>query len=85
MLNLTAREEIEKTVRQIDKIETAIEPLFQDHFVRAMAFPHKTDPYPLLSKAVKLPYRELLDNTINAKTNSERKRTGRRKKRLKTE
>ena len=85
LLNLTAREEIEKTVRQIDKIETAIEPLFQDHFVRAMAFPHKTDPYPLLSKAVKLPYRELLDNTINAKTNSERKRTGRRKRRLKTE
>ncbi len=82
LLNLAAREEIEKTVRQIDKIETAIEPLFQDHFVRAMAFPHKTDPYPLLSRAVKLPYRELLDNTINAKTNSERKRTGRRRRRL---
>ena len=80
LLSLTARTEIEETVRQVEKIETAIEPSFQDHFVRAMAFPHKTDPYPILSKAVKLPNRELIDNTVNAFANSQRKRTGRRKK-----
>ena len=80
LLSLTARTEIEETVRRIEKMETAIEPSFQDHFVRAMAFPHKTDPYPLLSKAVNLPYREFIDNTVNAFGNSERKRTGRRKK-----
>ena len=51
LLNTGAREVIEQTVRQIEKIETAVEADFQDHFVRAMAFPHKTDPYPELSAA----------------------------------
>ena len=80
LLSLTARTEIEETVRRIEKIEIAIQPLFQDHFVRAMAFPHKIEPYPLLSKAVKLPFRQLIDNTVNGTVNSERKRIGRRKK-----
>jgi uncharacterized 2Fe-2S/4Fe-4S cluster protein (DUF4445 family) len=35
-------------VRRIEKIETAIEPSFQAHFVGAMALPHKTDPFPHL-------------------------------------
>ena len=76
LLSLTARAEIEKTVRKIDKIETAIEPAFQDHFVRAMAFPHKTDPYTLLSNAIELPFRQLIDNTVSASSRAERKRTG---------
>ena len=42
---------------QIEKIETAVEPAFQDHFVKAMAIPHKTDPYAKLAAAVKLPPR----------------------------
>ena len=78
LLSLTARAEIEKTVRHIEKIETAIEPSFQDHFVRAMAFPHKTDPYLLLGAEIKLPPRELIDNTVSASSHTERKRTGRR-------
>ena len=78
LLSLTSRAEIEKTVRHIHKVETAIEPSFQDHFVRAMAFPHKTDPYRLLSDAVKLPHRDLLDNTVQGSAQNERKRTGRR-------
>ncbi|MCH1427810.1 MAG: ASKHA domain-containing protein [Alphaproteobacteria bacterium] len=78
LLSLTARAEIEKTVRHIEKIETAIEPSFQDHFVRAMAFPHKTDPYFFLSAEIKLPPRELIDNTVSASSHTERKRTGRR-------
>ena len=37
--------EIAEVARQVDKIETAIEPRFQAHFVGAMGFPHSTDPY----------------------------------------
>ena len=42
-------------MRRIEKIETAVEPKFQQHFVEAMAIPHKTAPYPNLSKVVTLP------------------------------
>ena len=42
-------------VRRIEKIETAVEPKFQQHFVEAMAIPHKTAAFPNLSKAVTLP------------------------------
>ena len=35
-------------VRQITKVETAIEPKFQEHFVAANAIPHKTEPFPEL-------------------------------------
>jgi uncharacterized 2Fe-2S/4Fe-4S cluster protein (DUF4445 family) len=50
-----AREEIEKTVRQIEKIETAVEPRFQEHFVNANAIPHAVDPFPELGKIAPLP------------------------------
>jgi uncharacterized 2Fe-2S/4Fe-4S cluster protein (DUF4445 family) len=55
LLNMKARDEIESVVRRIEKIETAVEPMFQQHFVEAMAIPHKTAPFPELSKAVTLP------------------------------
>lgn len=58
LINRTYRREIEETVRRIDKIETALEPKFQDHFVAAMALPNKTDPFPELAKAVHLPARK---------------------------
>jgi len=53
--NLSARRKIEATVRNITKVETAIEPKFQDHFVAANAIPHKTDPFPELNAVVDLP------------------------------
>lgn len=59
LLNRDYRREIEKTVREIEKIETALEPSFQEHFVNAMAFPNKIDPFPKLEKAIKLPSREM--------------------------
>ena len=31
-------------MRRVEKIETALEPRFQAHFVEAMAIPHKTAP-----------------------------------------
>ncbi|MBN7785475.1 DUF4445 domain-containing protein [Ponticoccus gilvus] len=55
LCNLAARREIERTVREITKVETAIEPRFQEHFVAANAIPHATDPFPELSKEVTLP------------------------------
>ena len=55
LCNISARNDIEATVSQIEKIETAIEPKFQDHFVAANAIPHKLDSFPELSKVVRLP------------------------------
>ncbi|MCF8468425.1 MAG: ASKHA domain-containing protein [Sneathiella sp.] len=55
LLNKAARDEIEELVKTVEKIETAVEPKFQQYFVEAMAIPHKTAAYPYLSKAVKLP------------------------------
>ena len=57
LLNSAARREIEDVVRRVEKIETAIEPRFQEHFVAAMALPNKVDVFPNLSKAVRLPER----------------------------
>lgn len=55
LLNKKARDEIRQTVKRIEKIETAVEPRFQEHFVEAMAFPHKTAPFPNLRKVVTIP------------------------------
>ena len=57
LLNRAARDEIEQVVRRVDKIETATEPRFQEHFVGAMGIPHATDPYPRLAEHVRLPER----------------------------
>ena len=55
LLNVQARREIEIVVRSIEKIETAIEPKFQEYFVGAMAFPHKSDDFTELFKMVTRP------------------------------
>lgn len=55
LCNIGSRREIEKTVGEITKVETAIEPKFQEHFINASAIPHATDPFPELSKIVTLP------------------------------
>jgi uncharacterized 2Fe-2S/4Fe-4S cluster protein (DUF4445 family) len=58
LLSGAARDEIERVVRTVEKIETAVEPRFQQHFVDAMAFPHRTAAYPHLEKVTDLPRRE---------------------------
>jgi uncharacterized 2Fe-2S/4Fe-4S cluster protein (DUF4445 family) len=55
LLNRDARTEIEETVRNIHKIETAIEPRFQEHFVNASAIPNSAEPFPILNSIVTLP------------------------------
>lgn len=55
LLNTKARREIENTVRQIEKVETAVEPRFQEHFVNASAIPNSVEPFPILETVVTLP------------------------------
>ena len=57
LLSRAARREIETQVRRVEKIETAVEPRFQEHFVAAMAIPHRSAPHPHLARAVELPVR----------------------------
>jgi uncharacterized 2Fe-2S/4Fe-4S cluster protein (DUF4445 family) len=58
LLNRGYRREIEETVRTIEKVETALEPKFQDHFVAAMALPNKIDAFPNLTTVIALPERK---------------------------
>ncbi|MDG2230781.1 MAG: ASKHA domain-containing protein [Paracoccaceae bacterium] len=74
LCNKQARADIERIVRQIVKVETAIEPKFQEHFVAANAIPHKTDAFEELSKVVSLP-------AISFNTGSESSKGGRRRRR----
>ena len=76
LCNISARNDIETTVNQIEKIETAIAPKFQDHFVAANAIPHKLDSFPELNKIVSLP-------EVHFHLGSENKTRRRRKKSLK--
>ena len=55
LLSTAARAEIEQVTARIEKVETAIEPAFQAHFVDAMGFPHSRLAYPLLAARVSLP------------------------------
>ena len=73
LCSIEARAQIEATVREITKVETAIEPRFQEHFVNANAIPHATDPFPNLNGIVALP-----QVNFNAKTDGD---GGRRRRR----
>lgn len=55
LLNRKARTEIEALVKQIEKVETAVEPAFQQHFIKSIAIPHESDAFPNLARIVKLP------------------------------
>lgn len=60
LLDHRSRPLIEALVRRIEKIETAVEPHFQQFFVEAMAIPHLTAPYTRLREVVKLPERTVI-------------------------
>jgi uncharacterized 2Fe-2S/4Fe-4S cluster protein (DUF4445 family) len=62
LLNRGHRREIEDTVRRIEKIETALEPHFQQLFIDAMALPNKIDPFPKLAAQVTLPPRKVVES-----------------------
>jgi len=72
LCNIASRGEVEAMVRRITKVETAIAPKFQDHFVAANAIPHNSDPFPNLSGVVTLP--DTSFNTGGASGGSGRRR-----------
>jgi uncharacterized 2Fe-2S/4Fe-4S cluster protein (DUF4445 family) len=72
LLNVAARREIESVVRKVEKIETAVEPKFQDYFVDAMALPNKIDQFPKLFSNVQRPAQQ---------ENSRGEASGRRRRR----
>ncbi len=74
LLNRNHRREIEKQVGKIEKIETALEPHFQQLFIDAMALPNKVDPFPKLSAAVKLPPRKAVSEEGVAGDSTPRRR-----------
>lgn len=76
LLNTKARTEIEDTVRRIEKIETAVESRFQEHFVNASAIPNSAEPFPILNSIVTLP--DVNFNTGGGEQSGGRKRRRRR-------
>jgi uncharacterized 2Fe-2S/4Fe-4S cluster protein (DUF4445 family) len=74
LLDNGSRTKIEELVRRVEKIETAIEPRFQEHFVQAMGIPHSTAEYAHLRKAVELPAPKAAAPRTN--TRSHRRRPG---------
>ena len=75
LLNHESRNEIEEVVRHVEKVETAVETNFQQHFVNAMALPHKIDKFPNLAKEVELPADNMSENTYeNATPTAKRRR-----------
>ena len=66
LLNNQSRDVIETLVKNIEKIETAMEPRFQDYFVDAMAFPNKTDSFPNLFSVVSRPEPKVISDGAGA-------------------
>ena len=75
LLNRNHRREIEQTVSRIEKIETALEPHFQQLFINAMALPNKVDPFSRLAAQVTLPPRKVLSEGAEAGDNAPRRRS----------
>lgn len=78
LINRDFRREIEQTVREIEKVETALEPKFQEHFIYAMALPNKVDPFVKLSKVVKLPEKKQNHTSPDGNSGRPRRSGGRR-------
>lgn len=55
LLSKASRVEIEKRVRDVERVEMAIDESFQQHFVDALAIPHATFEFPMLSRVINLP------------------------------
>ena len=55
LLDMSERTKIELLVLEIEKIETALEPEFQTHFVNAMGIPNSVDPFVATRKYFSMP------------------------------
>ncbi|WP_417454034.1 ASKHA domain-containing protein [Kiloniella sp.] len=78
LLNKAARKEIEDVVRRVEKIETAVEPKFQEHFVNAMGMPNTVDEFVNLAKVVDLPARKVGGPSSDGSEEGGRRRRRRR-------
>ena len=74
LLNAASRQEIEQVARTIRKVETALEPKFQEYFVDAMSFPHRIHRFPALEEIVVFPAQGA---ATGPKAHGRRKRRGR--------
>lgn len=74
LLDRKSRDRVEHMVRDVEKIETAVEPRFQEHFVNAMAFPNKVDPFPRLQEEITLPPLKVIE-TATSEGRGRRRRT----------
>ena len=70
LLSGAARDEIESLVHRIEKIETAVAPSFQQHFVEAMAIPHATASLENLATRVDF------SGVLASRTDTDRRRRG---------
>ncbi|MBN9245477.1 MAG: DUF4445 domain-containing protein [Mesorhizobium sp.] len=75
LLNRDHRREIEREVSRIEKVETALEPDFQQLFINAMALPNKVDAFPKLAEQVKLPPRKADSEEAGASEATPRRRS----------
>jgi uncharacterized 2Fe-2S/4Fe-4S cluster protein (DUF4445 family) len=75
LLDQRSRREIEQLVRRVEKIETAVEPRFQEFFVEAMAIPHLTAPFDCLRQVVNLPERIVVESDHSARGRRAARRT----------
>jgi len=55
LLDVSSRREISSLVRKVHKIETAVEPSFQKHFVEGSSFPNDSSTHPELFKFKEIP------------------------------
>jgi len=77
LTSLAKRHEIENEVLKMHKIETALEPSFQEYFINAMAIPHKIDHFEHLSQVVSLPVAEEDSGTGDGFRTRRRRRSSR--------
>ena len=79
LLNQQSRDDIQQIVKSITKVETAVEPRFQEHFVKAMAIPHADAPYPQLES--EMPELTLRRSAVAASSDQDGGRRRRRRSR----
>ena len=80
LLNVEHRCLIETMVQRVEKIETAVEPAFQEHFIAAMSIPHAQEPFTHLWQALPQPKQHFDATTPEpASDNTTRRRQRRRR------
>ena len=76
LCSLDARLRVERIVSGIEKIETAVEARFQEHFVNANAIPNAVDGFQILRRTVNLP--DVSWNTRKSRNDGSSRRRRRR-------